>query len=190
VAAGGGINEGKVVNYQIDHSLTGTANWRISEGLKGTFTAGQNLNSRNFRVLSQVGRTLIAPTPFSILNTLSRDPPSDFQTQVHTESYFGQATADLANQLFLTAALRDDGSTTYSKSNQRAMFPKASAAWTWTELYKPSFVTFGKLRVSYGEAGNEPLPYLTSVVYSGTSLLGGLAPGTGFTPAQSGVGGR
>jgi TonB-linked SusC/RagA family outer membrane protein len=189
VAAGGRITEGKIVNYQIDHNLTATANWAISEGFKGTFTAGQNLNSRNFRVLSQVGRTLIAPQPFSILNTLQRDPPSDFQTQVHQESYFGQATVDLASQLFLTAALRDDGSTTYSENNRRALFPKASAAWTWTEVFKPSFVTFGKLRASYGEAGNEPLPYLTSVTFSGSNLLGGVAQGTGFTPTQSGLGG-
>ncbi|AHG90184.1 TonB-dependent receptor [Gemmatirosa kalamazoonensis] len=189
VAVGGRITEGKIVNYQIDHNLTGTATWSLSENLKGTLTAGQNLNSRNFRVLSQVGRTLIAPQPFSVLNTLSRDPPSDYQTQVHTESYFGQATLDVANQLFLTGALRDDGSTTYSENNRRALFPKASAAWTWSEMYKPSFVTFGKLRLSYGEAGNEPLPYLTSVTFSGTNLLGGVAQGTGFTPTQSGLGG-
>jgi TonB-linked SusC/RagA family outer membrane protein len=189
VAASGRITEGKIVNYQIDHNLTGTANWSISDGLKGTFTAGQNLNSRNFRVLSQVGRTLIAPAPFSILNTLQRDPPSDYQTQVHQESYFGQATVDVANQLFLTGALRDDGSTTYSENNRRALFPKASAAWTWTQVYKPSFITFGKLRASYGEAGNEPLPYLTSITFSGSNLLGGVAQGTGFTPTQSGLGG-
>ena len=189
VAAGGRITEGKIVNYQIDHNLTGTANWSLGSSVKGTLTAGQNLNSRNFRVLSQVGRTLIAPQPFSILNTLQRDPPSDYQTQVHQESYFGQGTMDLANQLFLTAALRDDGSTTYSENNRRAMFPKASAAWTWTEMYKPSFITFGKLRTSYGEAGNEPLPYLTSITFSGNTLLGGVAQGTGFTPTQSGLGG-
>ena len=189
VAAGGRITEGKIVNYQIDHNLTGTANWQVSDGLKGTVTLGQNLNSRNFRVLSQVGRTLVAPQPFSLLNTLQRDPPSDFQTQIHQESYFGQATADVANQVFFTAALRDDGSTTYSKNHQRALFPKASAAWTWSNLFKPSFVQFGKLRASYGEAGNEPLPYLTSVVYSGTALVGSVSQGTGFTPVQSGFGG-
>jgi TonB-linked SusC/RagA family outer membrane protein len=189
VAAGGRITEGKVVNYQIDHSLTANATWSFSDNVGATFTAGQNLNSRNFRTFSVVGRTLIAPTPFSILNTLTRDPPSDFETQVHNSSGFGQLQLDLMNQLFLTGALRDDCSTTFGRANRCAVFPKTSAAWTFTNAYKPPYITYGKLRFSHGEAGNEPQPYLSSVTFSGTSLVGGIAQGTGFTPTQSGRGG-
>jgi hypothetical protein len=50
-------------------------------------------------------------------------------------------------------------------------------------------VEFGKLRLAYGEAGQEPQPYLTSPTFSGTNLVGGIAQGTGFTPTQSGFGG-
>jgi TonB-linked SusC/RagA family outer membrane protein len=189
VAAGGRVTEGSIVDYQLDHNLTSTATWHLNNNFGGTVTLGQNLNARNYRTFSVVGRTLIATQPFSILNTLTRDPPSDYQTQIHNESYFGQATFDLYNQLFLTGALRDDGSTTFGRSNRRSLFPKASAAWTFTNAYKPSFITFGKLRVSYGEAGQEPQPYLTSPTYSGTNLVGGIAQGTGFTPTQSGLGG-
>ncbi|MDP9206883.1 MAG: SusC/RagA family TonB-linked outer membrane protein [Gemmatimonadota bacterium] len=189
VAAGGRITEGKVINYQIDHSLTATATHKFSDAVGVNLTLGQNLNARNFRTFSVVGRTLIAPTPFSVLNTLSRDPPSDYQTQVHNASVFGQLQLDLINQLYLTGALRDDCSTTFGKSNRCAVFPKASAAWTFTNTYQPPGFTFGKLRFSYGEAGNEPQPYLSSVTFSGTNLVGGIAQGTGFTPTQSGRGG-
>ena len=189
VATGGRVTEGSLVDYQLDHNLTGTATWHLSNNFGGTVTLGQNLNARNYRTFSVVGRTLIATQPFSILNTLTRDPPSDYQTQIHNESYFGQATFDLYNQLYLTAALRDDGSTTFGRNNRRSLFPKASAAWSFTNMYKPSFLTFGKVRLSYGEAGQEPQPYLTSPTYSGTNLVGGIAQGTGFTPTQSGLGG-
>jgi TonB-linked SusC/RagA family outer membrane protein len=189
VAAGGRITEGKLVNYSLDHNLTGTANWHLNNDIGGSLTLGQNLNARNYRTFSVVGRTLIAPQPFSIINTLSRDPASDYQTQIHNESYFGQATLDLYNQLFLTGALRDDGSTTFGQKNRSSLFPKASVAWTFTNAYKPAFLTFGKARLSYGEAGQEPQPYLTSATFSGTNLVGGIAQGTGFTPTQSGLGG-
>ena len=189
VAAGGRITEGKVVNYQIDNSLTASATHKFSDAVGAELTVGQNLNARNFRTFSVVGRTLIAPTPFSILNTLSRDPPSDYQTQVHNASVFAQLQLDLVSQLFLTGALRNDCSTTFSRSNRCANFPKASAAWTFTNAYKPPGFTFGKLRFSYGEAGNEPQPYLSSVTFSGQNLVGGIAQGTGFTPTQSGRGG-
>lgn len=189
VATGGRITEGKLINYQLDHNLTGTANYHVSNDVSGTVTLGQNLNSRNYRAFSVVGRGLVVPQPFSLLNTLTRDPPSDYQTQVHNESYFGQVTVDLYRQLFLTGALRNDGSTTFGRQNRRSFFPKASVSWNFTELYRPQFATFGKLRMSYGEAGNEPQPYLTSPTFSGTNLVGGVAQGTGFSPTQGGRGG-
>ena len=188
-ALGGRITEGRIVDYQIDHNLTGTATWHLSPQFGGTFTVGQNLNSRNFRTFSDVGRGLIAPQPFSILNTLARDPASDYQYEIHNESYFGQETFDIFNQLYLTAALRNDGSTTFGSSNQRSWFPKASGAWTFTQLRSIPFLTFGKARLSYGEAGQEPQPYLTSQTFSGTALTGTISQGTGLTPTQSGNGG-
>lgn len=186
VATGGRVTEGKLVNYQLDHNLTATATYRLFEQLGGTITLGQNLNARNVRTFSVVGRGLKSPKPFNILNVISNDPPSDYQTQIHNESYFGQATIDLYDQLYLTAALRNDGSTTFSESNRRSWFPKASAAWTFTNVYKPPFITFGKLRLSYGEAGNEPQPYLTSPTYDATTPIAAIAQGTGLTPTQSG----
>jgi len=189
VATGGRITEGKLVNYLINHNLTGTATWKKSDNFGGTLTLGQSLSAQNYRTFSVVGRGLIATKPFSLLNTLQRDPPSDYQSQVHDESYFGQATFDLFNQLYITAAARNDGSTTFGTANRRNWFPKASAAWTFTNVVKTPFVDFGKLRIAYGEAGQEPQPYLTSPTFSGSNLVGGIAQGTGFTPTQSGLGG-
>jgi TonB-linked SusC/RagA family outer membrane protein len=188
-ALGGRITEGRVSDYQIDHNLTGTATWHLTQHLGGTFTAGQNLNARNFRTFSDVGRGLIAPQPFSILNTLARDPASDYQYEIHNESYFAQETFDIFDQLYLTAALRNDGSTTFGTGNRRSWFPKASAAWTFTNAHNVPYLTFGKARISYGEAGQEPQPYLTSQTFSGTALTGAISQGTGLTPTQSGNGG-
>ena len=189
VATGGRITEGKLVNYLLNHNLTGTATWKKSDNFGGTLTLGQSLSAQNYRTFSVVGRGLIATKPFSLLNTLQRDPPSDYQSQIHDESYFGQATFDLFNQLYITAAARNDGSTTFGTANRRNWFPKASAAWTFTNVVKTPFVDFGKLRIAYGEAGQEPQPYLTSPTFSGSNLVGGIAQGTGFTPTQSGLGG-
>jgi TonB-linked SusC/RagA family outer membrane protein len=187
---GGRVTEGKVVTHQIDHNLTATARQTLNENVAGTLTVGQNLNYRAFRTFSVVGRTLIAPEPFNILNTLTRDPPSDYQTEIRGDSYFGQLTVDLYDQLFLTGALRYDGSSTFDEDNRYAAFPKASAAWTFTNMYNPAeFLTFGKLRLSYGEAGQEPQPYLTVSTFTGAALTGAISQGTGFSPTQSGIGG-
>ena len=191
VSAGGRVTEGKIVSYLLDHNLSATANWRVSDNIAGTFTLGQNLNQRNNRQLSVVGRTLVAPTPFRLSNTVVRDLPIDNQTEIRQESYFGQGTIDLWDQLYLTAALRNDGSSTFSEENRRNWFPKGSVSWNVSRYLGENsrWISFGKLRAAYGEAGVEPLPYLTSTTFNGSTILAGISQGTGLSPTQAGLGG-
>jgi TonB-linked SusC/RagA family outer membrane protein len=183
----GRVTEGKLINYQINHNLTGTANYRLNENFAGTVTLGQGLNSRKFRQLGTVGRVLVGPEPFKLQNTVQRDPPLDAEQNVNTESYFGQATLDLYDQLYLTAALRNDGSSAYSADHRRSWFPKASVAWEFTKAAgSSSALTYGKLRVAYGEAGQEPSPYLTSSTYQSNVPLSGITQGTGNLPVLNG----
>jgi len=185
----GRVIEGKVVNYQIDHNLTGTANYTVNPHVTGTVTLGQNLSSQNNRNLFAVGRGLVAPAPYKLSNTVSRDLPIDNETVIHRESYFGQATFDLYEQLYVTASLRNDGFSNFGRLSRRAWFPKGSAAWTFTKMLgERPWLTFGKLRAAYGAAGTEPPPYVTSLTYF-SQIFGGIAQGTGVTPTQNGLGG-
>ena len=185
----GRVIEGKIVNYLIDHNLTATANYTISPTLSGTITLGQNLNTRNNRQLGTVGRGLVALQPFKLSNTVVQDLPLDAETVIHDASWFGQAGLDVSDQLHLTAALRNDGSSTFGRSNLRSWFPKGSAAWEFTKaIGEQSWLSYGKARVAYGEAGQEPLPYLTSQTFT-SAIVGGISQGTGNTPTQDGIGG-
>jgi TonB-linked SusC/RagA family outer membrane protein len=185
----GRVVEGKIVNYSIDHNLTATANYTINPDLGGTITLGQNLSTRNNRELGTVGRDLVALQPFKLSNTVTQDIPIDQETVIHDASWFGQAGLDVKNQLHLIAALRNDGSSTFGRSNLRSWFPKGSAAWEFTKaIGEQSWLSYGKARVAYGEAGQEPLPYLTSQTFT-SGLVGGISQGTGNTPTQNGLGG-
>jgi len=186
----GRVVEGKIVNYQLDHNLTATANYTLNPEMSGSVTIGQNLNTRNQRQLGTVGRTLVAAQPFKLANTVTQDLPIDQETVIHDASWFGQGTLDLWDQLHLTAALRNDGSSTFGTTNLRSWFPKGSAAWEFTKATgdRLGWLSYGKARVAYGEAGVEPLPYFTSQTYA-SSIVGGISQGTGNTPTQGGFGG-
>jgi len=185
----GRVVEGKIVNYAIDHNLTATANYNINPDLGGTITLGQNLDTRNVRQLGTVGRTLVALQPFKLANTVTQDIPIDQETEVHDASWFGQAGLDVKSQLHLTAALRNDGSSTFGRSNLRSWFPKGSVAWEFTKaIGEQSWLSYGKVRAAYGEAGQEPQPYLTSQTFT-SGIVGGISQGTGNTPTQNGLGG-
>ena len=68
----------------------------------------------------------------------------------------------------------------------------SSVAWSFSKALNvpANILSFGKLRVAYGEAGTEPLPYFTSPIYnSGSILLTPISQGTGLSPSQGGRGG-
>ena len=83
---------------------------------------------------------------------------------VHLESYFMQGTVDLFDQLYITSAIRNDGSSTFGPADRRHNFFKFSTAWEFSKVYIPSFINFGKLRLAYGQAGEEPTVYAIFLV--------------------------
>jgi TonB-linked SusC/RagA family outer membrane protein len=178
----GAVNAGYIRTSQIDHNLTATASYKVSPVWSGNVTVGQNLNSNSWQTRQILGTGLIAPQPFNLQNTGSQLPPYDFRQTVRLESYFAQVTADLWNQLFLVAALRNDGASSFGLTQRRSWFPKGSAAWTFYRSPEGSSgsITFGKLRAAYGQSGTQPQPYLLANVFNATTLAEG-----GWGPSSS-----
>jgi len=191
VGGGGAVNAGYIKTFQIDHNLTATARYKLSPKWSGAVTVGQNLNSNKYQSRQTLGTGLIAPQPFNLANTSAQLPPYDYQQTIRLESYFAQVSADLFDQLFLVAAVRNDGASTFGESTRHNWYPKASAAWTFfrSEEGTNRFLTFGKVRAAYGQSGTQPAPYLLSSV-----LLGGWGGtdggwGPSISTQQNGVGG-
>ncbi|PYP34389.1 MAG: hypothetical protein DMD46_16735, partial [Gemmatimonadetes bacterium] len=137
--------------------------YTVNPNVNGSLTLGSELNSRNVRQLGTVGRTLVAPSPFKLSNTVTQDLPIDAENVIHSVSWFGQATFDIYHQLYLTGAVRNDASSTFDADHLRAWFPKASAAWEFTKAIGEQTYTSG--------------------------IVGGISQGTGNTPTQNGIGG-
>jgi len=153
-------------NYILSNFITAVASHTFSPDFAGTLTVGQEINSQNFSQVYVTGTGLVTPQPLNILNTTSW-APNDSSATIHRESYFAQATFDMWDQLFLTAAVRNDGSSTFGQNDKRHWFPKASAAWTFTKTTGDfgGALDFGKIRFAYGEAGKEPSVYSTLTVF-------------------------
>jgi TonB-linked SusC/RagA family outer membrane protein len=76
-------------------------------------------------------------------------------------SYFGRASYSYDRRYYLTATLRRDGSSKFMARNKWATFPSASAAWQLSneEFMKgQSIFSSLKLRVGWGQVGNQNLP--------------------------------
>ena len=178
-------------HFELDHTLLATANYKVHPGLEGTVTLGQNLNVRDFNEFGNVGDVLLAPAPYSLNNTATQRQPTSFETHVRNAGIFGQATLDVADQLYLKAGLRYDGSSTFGTQSQFHSFPSASAAWQFTKALhtEDSWLSFGKLRIAYGEVGTEPGPYVASKIYTAGGQIPDAYGGLFLSSSQGGVGG-
>ena len=84
-------------------------------------------------------------------------------------SFFGRINYDFNNRYLLTATLRRDGSSKFGANNKWAMFPSVSLAWRISEekfMEEQSVFQDLKLRIGYGQSGNQNIdPYTSQRLY-------------------------
>ena len=188
--AGGQLERWQFYDRIIDHNLTVTGTHQFNPNVSTSVTLGQNLNETYFRQIDVVAATFIAPKPYKLENTVTRQPPTDDELRRRVDGYFGQVNADLYDQVFLQARLRSDGNSAFGVGNQRALYPGGSIAWSFTKALDvpANILSFGKLRVAYGESGQQPPLYATQDNFT-AAAFSDFNPGSLQSPNLNGLGG-
>ena len=159
-----------ILDQEWDSNLTFTFDLKKLYKIPMRVVAGHNLNSRSLKRFETTGEDQTLPSYYQIENYTSVSA-DQYVSLVHLESFFMQGTMDISDQLYITSALRNDGSSTFGPADRRHNFFKLSAAWEFSKLYAPSFLNFGKLRLAYGQAGEEPNVYAIYSGYTSPSLF-------------------
>ena len=105
--------------------------------------------------------------------------PSSSISEWSMNSYFGRGSYSFNDKYLATLTLRIDGSSRFGENNKYAFFPSFGLGWVLTseDFLKntSSWLSFLKLRTSYGRTGNSEItPYSSlATISSGTYLLDG-----------------
>lgn len=126
---------------------------------KGTITAlvGGTLLSQETKSASF---TVTDPGDDALLYSFSSGNPftaSSNKTNYKFNSSFGRLSMDWDGKYLANLTFRRDGSSRFGSSNRFANFGSVGAAWIFTEeagLKNSKFLSFGKIRGSYGTTGN------------------------------------
>ena len=122
-------------------------------GLLGYTTQKQTVES-NFLTSDRYPNNLV--TTLSAVSGIITNGSSDvFEWSLI--SYLGRINYSYDNKYYLTTSLRRDGSSRFGSNNKYGIFPSAAFAWRISDeslLKDLSFLTDMKLRLSYGETGN------------------------------------
>lgn len=89
------------------------------------------------------------------------NPPStgSNRTDYSFNSIFGRLNYDLKGKYLLSFSLRRDGSSRFGQDNRFGTFWAVSGGWVFTDeaFMSDSWLSFGKVRASYGTTGNDQI---------------------------------
>ena len=180
--------------FQINHDLSANYNIEITKDINSTTQVGysQQYEKNNYALLQGRG---LAPFIQTVNGASTPIPGVDERSEISVSGLFVQQNFKFKNQLFLTGAVRRDGSSVFGANQRNQTYAKASASYIisstefWNSLGLSKAFDLFKVRVAYGESGN-----LTGIgaysrfnSYSSNSFLGRSALNSSTTLANENV---
>lgn len=148
-----------------------TASGDLSDKFSGTFSVGANNLNRNMEQVGFTGTGFNIPGLYHINNSKAKATRHNISEKVINSVYFtGQI--GYKNFLFLDFTGRNDWSSTLGLKNQSFFYPSVSTSFVFSDMLgtNTGILDYGKLRLSYAEAGNDADPYRTLGGYNLSNL--------------------
>ncbi|PUV26202.1 SusC/RagA family TonB-linked outer membrane protein [Sphingobacterium athyrii] len=147
----------------------------ISEAVKISYNVGASFLNRQYTSFQNMANGLSIPNEFSLKMATTPEFLLINGYQRRMNSVYGSAQLAFFDNIFLDMTARNDWTSTL-KSPHSYFYPSVGVSAIFNEWLKlPAWVSYGKLRASYTQVGNDPDPYLLQQLYSF-----GLGAGKGF----------
>jgi TonB-linked SusC/RagA family outer membrane protein len=188
----GQYNREEYSEFQFNLDVIGRAQYDFNEKFSGNATVGFNYNSLKTTTLG--GQTLNfilpeGPQDFNNATPANISTVDRFLNRL-TNAGYASVGASWDDQLFLNATGRVEAASTFgSLASKTFFYPSADIAWQFTKLnalQSAKWLSFGKVRASFGVVGVQPLSYNTATTFTARSWGDGL--GGALDPALYGTG--
>ncbi len=170
----------------INSDLILTANGQLAKDLTGSMTLGASLLNQRRDTEYMDARNLKSEGVYNVSNATEFNPES-YLWQKEMQSVFFMGQLAYKNYLFLDVTGRNDWSSALGEGNYSFFYPSAGLSFVFSDAFglDEKILSFGKVRLSWAQVGNDSDPYLTQVGYSSytTNYLGqGFASKSGTIP--------
>lgn len=130
----------------------------------GAATLGGNMMFRKANSLSSNAGNLEVPNLFSLNNGKNKPSVSEYFSEHKINSLYGTFQFSYDRFLFLDFTWRNDWSSVLSEDNRSYFYPSIGTSFVFSDFLnksdnKPTWLTYGKVRASYAEVGNDMGPY-------------------------------
>lgn len=167
------------------HDLMVTAKANLTSDITASLMVGHNLRQRTVSIMDASTNEsfgLIVPAWYNLDN--SNGPLYNFNefSRRRLTGLYSQLTLGFREMLFLDFTARNDWSSTLPEESRSFFYPSASASFTFSELMKEGTISnvlsYGKLRASVAQVGNDANPYLLNTYFARPEIDGGFGTTT------------
>jgi len=152
-----------------------TANKEISSHFTVSGSAGSSILHQERNTQQVDGRNFKAEGVYDIGNTKDVRPLNiPYKKELQSVFFTGQLAYN--NYLFLDITGRNDWSSALGLDNYSFFYPSISTSFVFTDAFKvvpTNILSFGKIRASWAQVGNDSEPYLTRSGYGSTTTTYG-----------------
>jgi TonB-linked SusC/RagA family outer membrane protein len=165
---GGRFTKETITRTQFNTDFILKKNFVLNENIDGSALVGMNMNDR---VLDDHGGTIRSFTnpdaPSNLTNASGGNSSLfDYMEQERTRGYYTSIDLAFYDQLFVNLTGRMDQLSTLPEDDNTIIYPAVNVAWQFSKLIKENkILSFGKLRVGYGQVGRGPSPYSLQRTY-------------------------
>jgi TonB-linked SusC/RagA family outer membrane protein len=167
-AATGQVFEDHIFRQDINSDLYAKADFFIIPDLRATVLVGNNLYQYDYQNLYNSIGGLVIPDFYNLSNAASVYG-FEYNSRKRTAAFYGDLGLEYLNMLYFNATFRREWSTTLPEANNHFDYPSFSGSFVFSELSPlrdNSFLSFGKIRASYAQIGNDAPIFATFQTYS------------------------
>jgi TonB-linked SusC/RagA family outer membrane protein len=145
---------------------------------------GGNVYTEDASYVEGRGSDIVIPGYYNLSNFATQTVRANLPTQYRLLGAYGSVTAGYGDWAFLTLTGRNDWSSTLPTNANSYFYPSASLAVVFTDAlnWHPSWLDYGKIRISKAKVGNDAPAYSLSTRY----VTGTLAKGANNDVQQFG----
>lgn len=152
-------------------------NKNITPTINANFTVGANAlkERQKINTINASGLAfpyLYNPGAATSNNATTSTPRKD------VNSVYGSLELSYKNFLFVNVTDRNDWSSTIPIANNSYNYPSVNVSYVFSENFKPSWLSFGKVRLGYAQVGRDADPFQTALYYNSSGAINGQAIGS------------
>lgn len=152
---------------EVTSDLIVTAKKDLSESLALTVLLGHNVRQRSAESQISTASELVIPGFYNLANVNGAYTSSNTESLRRLYGVYGDVNLAYRNFLFLGITGRNDWSSTLPKSNNSFFYPSINTSFVFTDAFNigGNVLSYGKIRASAAQVGNDAEPYQLSSVF-------------------------